>query len=115
MEVDFSVLTDLCRLDRPYRPVAAYPATCPVLAVVVSDSVLWADIERCVRASAPDILESVDCLTVYRGTPVPTGRKSVAIGMVFRRTDRTIKAEEAEEARQSVLRALEQRLHAKLR
>jgi phenylalanyl-tRNA synthetase beta chain len=115
MEVDFAVLTDLCRLDPPYRAVPAYPATRRDLAVVVSDDVLWADIERCVRAGAPDMLEALELFDVYRGEPVPAGAKSVAFAMTFRRTDRTIKAEEAEEARLSVLRALERTLAAKLR
>lgn len=115
MEVDFTVPTDLCRLDPSYRTVPAYPATRRDLAVVVSDDVLWADIEKCVRAGAPDMLEALELFDVYRGEPVPAGYKSVAFAMTFRRTDRTIKAEEAEEARLSVLRALEQALAAKLR
>jgi phenylalanyl-tRNA synthetase beta chain len=115
MEVDFSVLSERCRLDRPYSSVPTYPAASRDLAIVVADEVLWADIERCVRDAAPETLESVELFDVYRGDPVPAGKKSVAFSMAFRRPDRTLKAEEAEEASRNVLEALQRTLDAKLR
>jgi len=115
MEVDFGLLSERCRLDRPYRPVPVYPSTRRDLAIVVPDAVLWADIEKCVREAAPQILESLELFDIYRGEPVPAGHKSVAFAMTFRRADRTIKAEEAEQARDQVLSALQQQLGAKLR
>ena len=115
MEVDFTVLSERCRLGQPYRPVPAYPASSRDLAVVVADEVLWADIERCVRAAAPGSLESLELFDVYRGDPVPAGKKSVAFSMTFRRPDRTLKAEEAEQASEQILSALREQLGAELR
>jgi phenylalanyl-tRNA synthetase beta chain len=115
MEVDFGVLTERCRLGRPFRPVPTYPATGRDLAIVVADDILWADIERTVRSAAPESLESVDLFDVYRGEPVPAGQKSVAFSMTFRRPDRTLKAEEAEKASEQILAALRRELNAKLR
>ncbi|KPK62822.1 MAG: hypothetical protein AMK73_05645 [Planctomycetes bacterium SM23_32] len=115
MEVDFALLAARCRLDRPYRAVPAYPATTRDLAVVVDEAVLWADMEQCIRHDAPDLLESVALFDVYRGDPVPAGRKSVAFSLTFRRRDRTITAEEAEEARAAILSRLQSQLGAELR
>jgi len=115
MEVDFALLAARCRLDRPYRAVPAYPATTRDLAVVVDEVVLWADMEQCIRHDAPDLLESVALFDVYRGDPVPAGRKSVAFSLTFRRRDRTITAEEAEEARAAILSRLQSQLGAELR
>jgi phenylalanyl-tRNA synthetase beta chain len=115
MELDFGLLADRCRLDPPYSPVPSYPATTRDLAVVVKEDVLWADIERCIRSDAPDVLESVEMFDVYRGHPVPAGQKSVAFSLTFRRWDRTITAEEAEAARATILERLETGLGAELR
>ena len=104
-----------CRLDRPYRPIPAYPGTVRDLAIVVDERVSWADINDCIRRSAPPALESVELFDIYRGKPVPAGRKSVAISFTFRRSDRTITAAEAEEARSSILAALTRDLGAILR
>jgi phenylalanyl-tRNA synthetase beta chain len=115
MEVDFHLLSARCRLDRPYRPVPVYPSTSRDLAIVVDEAVLWADIDACIRRSAPEALESVELFDVYRGRPVPEGRKSIAFSLTLRRADRTITAAEAEEARAAILAALERELRAELR
>jgi phenylalanyl-tRNA synthetase beta chain len=85
------------------------------LAVVVDEDVLWLDVARCVQESAPETLESVELLDVYRGEPVPTGRKSVAFSLTFRRSGRTITAEDAEQGRSAILEALREKLGAELR
>jgi phenylalanyl-tRNA synthetase beta chain len=115
MELDFRLLAERCRLDRPYRPVPVYPATSRDLAIVVGEEVLWAQISSCIRRSAPNVLESIELFDVYRGKPVPEGRKSVAFSLTFRRQDRTITAAEAEEARGAILAALSRALGAVLR
>jgi len=115
MEVDFDALARRSRLSRPYSPVPQYPATRRDVAVVVDEGVRWADVEKAIRQEALPVLESVEFLSVYRGDPVPEGRKSLAFSLTFRRGDRTITAAEAEEARRAVLAALERRVGAVLR
>ncbi|MCK4375444.1 MAG: phenylalanine--tRNA ligase subunit beta, partial [Candidatus Brocadiae bacterium] len=115
MEIDFRRLAGRGRLDHPYRAVPSYPATSRDLALVVDEGVLWADMERCVRRSAPPTLESLEFFDVYRGEPVPQGRKSIAFRLTFRRHDGTITAAEAEEARGAVLAALAEQFGAELR
>ena len=115
MEVDLAFLLECSRLDRAYEPIPSFPQTQRDLAIVVPEDVLWADIERTVRESAPDTLVSIEMFDVYRGQGIPSGRKSVAFSLTFRREDRTITSEEAEEGRSAILAALESELDAELR
>jgi len=115
MELDFAKLADHCRLDRPLKAVPTYPGTSRDLAIIVGEDVLWADIESCIRSAGCDTLESVEFLNIYRGEHVPADKKSVALSLAFRRTDRTITAEEAEQARATALAALQSQLKAELR
>jgi phenylalanyl-tRNA synthetase beta chain len=115
LEVDFGLLERSTTLAPAYRPVPPYPSTTRDLAVVVSEDVLWADVDDCLRRHAPETLESVELFDVYRGDPVPTGRKSVAFSMTFRRPDQTITAEEAEQAMGAILDGLRRELDAELR
>jgi len=115
LEVDFRMLAERCRLDKPYRPVPSHPATRRDLAVVVADDVRWADVRQCILAARPDVLESVEFLNVYRGAGIPPGHKSVALALTLRCADRTITAPEAEQARDAVLATLSDRLGARLR
>ena len=117
MEIDFRLLADRCRLDRPYREVPAYPATTRDIAIVVQEDVLWSHISDCIKRNAPEALErdSIEFLSVYRGEPVERGRKCVAFSLTFRRPDRTMTAAEAEGARDAVVSALQRELGAALR
>lgn len=115
MELDFDRLADRARLERTYRPIPEFPSSRRDLAVVVDEGVLWAEIASCIRENAPEILESVEMFDVYRGDPVPGGRKSIAFALTYRRSERTITAEEADEATEAILEALRQELDAELR
>jgi phenylalanyl-tRNA synthetase beta chain len=54
-------------------------------------------------------------MDIYRGDPVPAGEKSIAFSLTFRRNDRTIRAEEAEEGARAILGALQEAFGARLR
>jgi phenylalanyl-tRNA synthetase beta chain len=115
LEADFGLLVGACRLDAPYRAVPQFPATRRDLAVVVDEDVLWRDISKCIAGAASELLESVDFFDIYRGDPVPEHHKSVAFTLTFRRPDRTMTAEDADEATAAILAALKAGLNASLR
>jgi len=115
MEVDFELLMRHGRFDRPYSPIAQYPACRRDVAVVVEEEVRWAEMERCIRQHAPDWLESVEFFDVYRGAQVPAGKKSIAFSLTFRSPERTLTGAEADRGQQQILQGLQRDLHARLR
>ncbi len=115
MELDLAFLLARCRLDRPYEPIPSFPHTQRDLSILVPEEVLWSNIEGTVRRNAPDALVGIELFDIYRGERIPAGHKSVAFSLTFRRDDRTITSEEAEEARRRILAALESELDAELR
>ena len=52
------------------------------------------------------ILEQIRLFDVYRGVPVPAGKKSVAYSLVLRAADRTLTVEECDKAVEKALKAL---------
>jgi len=115
MEVDFAVLEERTRLERPYQSVPQYPATRRDLAVVLSEDIPWRDIEACIRQHAPTTLKAHELFDIYRGEGIAEGKKSVAFSLTFRREDRTITSAEAEQAREAILSGLRAELGATLR
>ena len=115
MELDFGVLVEHCRFDRPYEPVPRYPSSHRDLAVVLDEEVKWADIEKCVQDAAPEFLETVDFFDIYRGEQLPEGHKSVAFSLTFCSPERTLTNEEVDEAQQEIVEALKEELGATLR
>ena len=115
MELDFGVLIEHCRFDRPYEPVPRYPSSRRDLAIVLDEGVKWAEVEGCVRDAAPGFLETVDFFDVYRGEQLPEGQKSVAFSLTFCSPERTLTNEEVDEAQQDIVEALQEELGATLR
>jgi len=115
LEVNFDALCACVDFDRAYRPLPAFPPADRDLAIVVNESVLWADVERLIRGAAPANLESIVFLDVYRGRQVRSGSKSMAFSLRFRAPDRTLRGEEVDVAVEEIREALKNEVGAELR
>ncbi|HUR38666.1 MAG TPA: hypothetical protein VM222_04205, partial [Planctomycetota bacterium] len=114
-ELDFDALVKAARLTRPYKDFNRQPPVDRDLAVVLADGVSWKQVEAAVRAAAPPTLESLRFLNEYKGKGVDAGHKSWAFSMLFRAPDRTLTGPEVDASVQSILKALERDLKARLR
>jgi phenylalanyl-tRNA synthetase beta chain len=102
------------RLTHPYKDFNRQPPVDRDLAVVLADAVdMEAGGDGGPRA-APPTLESVRFLSEYRGKGIDPGHKSWAFSMVFR-GDRTLTGPETDQSVQTILKALEANLKARLR
>jgi len=113
--VRFEPLAAATNLTRTYQPVPKFPAVRRDLSVIVDDPVTWQQLAEAVEAVEQPLRDAVEYVTTYRGKPVPPGRKSVTVTLVYRCADRTLRGEEVDEQVQQVLSALRERLRAKLR
>ena len=100
--------TTACR-RRWSRRTRRRTATWPL---VVDPSVAAADVADALRAGAGDLLESLRLFDVYA---MPDVRRSLAFRLMFRAPDRTLTAEEANEARDAAVAAAAARTGAVLR
>jgi len=114
-ELDFDVVVKAARLTRPYKDFNRQPPVDRDLAVVLADGVTWKQVEGAVRAAAPPTLESLRFLNEYKGKGVDAGHKSWAFSMLFRAPDRTLTGPEVDASVQTILKALERDLEARLR
>ncbi|WP_026545499.1 phenylalanine--tRNA ligase subunit beta [Arthrobacter sp. 35/47] len=81
------------------RHLSTFPATTQDVALVV-DAALPADtVLATLREGAGELLEEVHLFDVYSGQGIGEGKKSLAFGLRFRATDRTLTADEASAAR----------------
>ena len=61
------------------------------------------------------LLKEVSFFDVYRGAPIPAGKKSVAFSLSFRKEDSSLTDSEIEPVMTAILHALEEKLQAKIR
>jgi phenylalanyl-tRNA synthetase beta chain len=68
-----------------------------------------------VREAAGPELRDVGIFDVYRGEPIPGGRKSVAMHVSFQSSERTLSDEDARAIRDRIVAAVAERFDAELR
>ena len=85
------------------------------LAFEVDEGVPAAAVEQALRSADGDLLADVALFDVYRGEPVPAGRRSLAYRIRFQAMDRTLTDAEVAEARASLVQAVESTVPAALR
>jgi phenylalanyl-tRNA synthetase beta chain len=79
-----------------HQEVSRFPAVRRDLAVVVDEKSTVREILDRVRASAGDLLTEVVLFDVYRGAGIPSGRKSLAIGLNLQDISRTLTDEDTD-------------------
>ena len=116
-ELDVDAISRLPELQAQgqadYVPFGRFPDSARDLALLIDDSVPAADVLA--LAERNRLVVSAIVFDVYQGDAIPTGKKSLAVRIVYRATDRTLTAEEVTKAENSILRALEHNLGAELR
>jgi phenylalanyl-tRNA synthetase beta chain len=114
-ELDLPALFDQVPERVSYEDVVSFPAVHQDLAFVVDEDVLAGELVEAAREAAGAHLRDVAVFDVYRGEPIPAGRKSVALHVSFQSSERTLSDEDARAVRERIVAALAERFDAELR
>ena len=114
-ELNFDLLWDRRAPEPLYQPLPRFPAVLRDLALVCEEGTTVHQLSRTIAEAGGKLLQEVSFFDVYRGAPIPAGKKSVAFSLSFRKEDSSLTDAEIEPAMTSILRALEEKLQAKIR
>jgi phenylalanyl-tRNA synthetase beta chain len=104
------------RVLRPsYREFSRYPQVRRDIALVVDESVSLSALRERVILAAPSLLKACIPFDLYRGPGIETGRKSVALGLIFQDISRTLAEDDIAGAVAAILAELRASLNAKIR
>ncbi|BDG06803.1 phenylalanine--tRNA ligase subunit beta [Anaeromyxobacter oryzae] len=112
-ELHLDALVRAATLVPRYGPIPRMPAVLRDLAVVVDEAVTAASVEALVRQEP--LVEAVTLFDVYRGAPLPAGKKNLALAISYRAPDRTLTDAEAEDAHARIVKRLAAGVGAELR
>jgi phenylalanyl-tRNA synthetase beta chain len=98
-----------------FAPISRFPAIRRDIAIVVDQGVSYAELARCIRSAASDLLRDLILFDVYAGENIDSGRKSLAFGLILQASSQTLTDEEVEGTVSRVLARLESDLGARLR
>jgi phenylalanyl-tRNA synthetase beta chain len=115
-ELDWEALLSQAVALKWLHGVPRFPAVARDLAFVVDAGVPAEKMLQEIRsADAARLLEQVTLFDVYRGAPVPEGKKSVAFGLSLRAADRTLTDAEADALCTAIRDRLKSSLGAEIR
>ena len=97
------------------EPISPYPAVLQDLAVVVGEMVPAAAVQDLIVETGGFLLKGVQLFDVYRGTPVPEGKKSLAYALTFQSPDKTLSDALVAKQVERIVRRLGKELGAELR
>ncbi|TLK55313.1 phenylalanine--tRNA ligase subunit beta [Glutamicibacter sp. V16R2B1] len=99
MELDGEALMAAAPAVVVAEQMTTQPLATQDVALVVDEQVVAGDVLSALREGAGELLEDIALFDVYSGQGIEDGKKSLAFGLRFRATDRTLTADEASEAR----------------
>jgi len=114
-DLNFDMLGQYRQGVKPVKPVSRYPVSFRDIAFVVDEAVSAAEVEKAVRSLRSELIESAEIFDVYRGDPIPSGKKSLALAVRYQSHERTLTDDEVNALHARLGRALEEKLNAKLR
>ncbi|MCC7352185.1 MAG: phenylalanine--tRNA ligase subunit beta [Anaerolineae bacterium] len=114
---EFALAPFLAAFNRPQTvtPLSAFPAVREDLAFIVDEGVTAEKVLAVMRAAGGDLLRAVELFDLYRGAPIPAGRKSLAYRLTYQADDRTLSADAVERLRNRIVKRVQQELGAELR
>jgi phenylalanyl-tRNA synthetase beta chain len=103
-------------VEKPqHREISRFPQVRRDIAVVVDESVALSALADRVVFTASTLLQSLRVFDVYRGAGVESGRKSVALGLIFQDISRTLTDDDVERLMATIVKDLRESLNAKIR
>jgi phenylalanyl-tRNA synthetase beta chain len=97
------------------EPISPYPAVLQDLAVIVHEAVASSVAEKLIAETGGFLLKDVQLFDVYRGEPIPPGKKSLAYALTFQAPDKTLTDVIVSKQVQRIVKRLEVELGAALR
>ena len=98
-----------------FTEVPKFPAVSRDLALLVDNSVEFAQIEQIARQSQKKLLKKVELFDVYEGEKLPAGKKSYAVNFILQDEEKTMGDKQIEAIMQKLIANLKKQLNAELR
>ena len=98
-----------------YTEVPKFPAVSRDLALLVDNSVEFAQIEQIARQTEKKLLKKVELFDVYEGDKLPAGKKSYAVNFILQDEEKTMGDKQIEAIMNKLIAQLKKQLNAELR
>ncbi|RKZ00030.1 MAG: phenylalanine--tRNA ligase subunit beta [Candidatus Hydrothermota bacterium] len=99
-------LTELSIPVRRYKPLPKFPPVKRDISVVMDEDVPFKVLEDAIYSVKPALLVNFRVIDVYHGEPLPKGKKSITLTLLFQHPERTLTDQEVDEMFNNLVNAL---------
>lgn len=115
LEIDLQQLMVMERPSKQFRALPKYPSVKRDISLVVPDNVAADDLLQAIRSQQQKYLESAEIFDVYRGKPIQTGHKSVALAVTYRSSTATLDDQSVDKVHEKIVNSLMTDFNARYR
>ena len=102
-ELNFDELMPRVREELRVKTLPRFPATARDLAMIVSDGVEAQSVLDFLEGLGQPLIERVEIFDVYKGKPIPQGKKSLALRFTYRSSERNLTDNEVNAIHETVI------------
>ena len=115
-EISWPVLFELVKRDKiAYKELPKYPEVRRDLAILLDESVSYADLRKSAFRAGKKLLKQVTLFDVYKGDKIPQGKKQYAMSFVLQNLEKTLTDVDVEKIMKKILSTFENEWGASLR
>ena len=115
-ELNWTVLMKVIKKNEVlYTEISKFPAVSRDLALLVDNSVEFAQIEQVARQTEKKLLKKVELFDVYEGDKLPVGKKSYAVNFILQDEEKTMGDKQIDAIMQKLITNIKKQLSAELR
>ncbi len=115
MDLDLTIFSESIDKNTGFQPISRFPDVYRDSAFLVDETVSASDVFNLIEKAKGRIVETYTLFDLYRGQGIPTGKKSLAIRVRYRSTEKTLTEEEIGTAHERIVKALQKELGAEIR
>jgi phenylalanyl-tRNA synthetase beta chain len=113
-ELNFDQLVRLRTCEKSAKPISRFPATSRDIALIVDNALEAQEVLHFVEAQDQELVESVKIFDIYKGLPIPDGKKSLALRFRYCSFERSLTDEEVNKVHEVVTQKVLKHFKAQL-
>ncbi|MDD4607101.1 MAG: phenylalanine--tRNA ligase subunit beta [Patescibacteria group bacterium] len=113
-EINFSELEKIKSQQVKYQKMPQYPAIIYDISMLVSQDILWQEIEEAILKTNP-LIRKVELFDIYQNKGVEENKKSLAFHVVYRSDKETLTSQQVDKIHQQVVDILKNRFKVEIR
>jgi phenylalanyl-tRNA synthetase beta chain len=114
-EIDFEQIVKRAGEGKRFRPLPKFPAVYRDLSLVIDDALESKRVTEAIWNFHQPFIDEVNLFDVYRGVPIPEGKKGVSYRIRYQSNDRTLTDEEVNRYHEKVILQLREIFQVELR